>query len=295
MPDLAEAPTGFLGVLQRSNDALMDRVREEQYAVAHLLVRAGVARQLVFLHLKQDLRQRELSWSDAANPAQVTESGGRTAYGVDRHVQELLAGVRTDLDAFSGVEAHALMADGYLIARHVISDTLRLALDAPLASDPPLAWSFLAVAECLAGPVATDRIRTHLEVASWRVGKSMRTVPSLGWLWRLPVRLGFAAALLFGALAGAWALQLVLLAAAILIVALSLSGSVARAWGWSGAARRLNYGRAFLPALLLAPCFAAAVAIHLRICTRLRMRSGAIEWQAVGDPRRPTDIDRRAA
>lgn len=40
-----------------------------------------------------------------------------TSYGVDRELQKKIAGMRTDLDAFTEVEAYALMASGYRIAR----------------------------------------------------------------------------------------------------------------------------------------------------------------------------------
>ncbi|MDX2165965.1 MAG: patatin-like phospholipase family protein [Deltaproteobacteria bacterium] len=291
MADSADAPTRLFGVVQRSNDALMDRVREEQYAVAHLLERCGSVRQLVFLHLKEDLLQREITWRGGADkPAQVTDTGGRTAYGVDRHVQEALAGVRTDLDAFSGVEARALIADGYLIAQHAIPATLGAALrgsDAP-PLDASLGWCFLDMRAPLGAPLGADALGCHLRVAHRLVGKSLHTEPRLAWSQRTAVRLALAAALLVVVVGASWGLRDLLFALATLYAVVSLAIPAARACGWRRLEGRLRSARVRALGLPLAIAFSAAVAVHLRTCTAWRMRSGARAWTPVNDP---TDVD----
>jgi hypothetical protein len=80
-------------------------------------------RGLMFLHLKQELNVRPQDWVKCPDPFNPTDNcaddapaGVETRYGIDRGLQERLASIRTDLDSFNDVEAHALMASGYRMA-----------------------------------------------------------------------------------------------------------------------------------------------------------------------------------
>jgi predicted acylesterase/phospholipase RssA len=121
-----------LGVLWRSDNILQARVRETQYRELYARMRSSLLRGLMFLHLKQELNVRPQDWVRCPDPYNPTDdcadnspaSGAETGYGIDRLLQERLASIRTDLDSFHDVEAYALMASGYRMAREHFPDAL---------------------------------------------------------------------------------------------------------------------------------------------------------------------------
>lgn len=100
--------TDPLSVSTRANNVLMARVREAQYATLRRLRDAGILRALFYTHLRMGL---DPAGADGGAP------GARTSYKMRRDVQARLATLRTDLDAFSELEAAGLMASGYRAAR----------------------------------------------------------------------------------------------------------------------------------------------------------------------------------
>jgi predicted acylesterase/phospholipase RssA len=138
-----------------------DRIREEQ------LLRARSGPLLSLIHLRRGidariLRPRELESEPEAPPTELT------GFGVRRDVQRLLAGVRTDLDTFSHLEAIALALDGYRIAA---TECARPPLDAA-AGDRDESWAHPTVRPLLADP--DRRLLTHLGAARAHVGKTLR-------------------------------------------------------------------------------------------------------------------------
>jgi NTE family protein len=119
-------------------------------------------------------------------------------FHVDPRVQDLLSQMRTDLDAFTEVEACSLMLDGYLIAGAIVPRKLATEAGAaeglgdllgarPAASAEP--WGFLRMAPLLAEPSAL--LLRHLTVAKCRFLKAARLVPAmwgvLGMLAAVPL------------------------------------------------------------------------------------------------------------
>src|SRR6185503_15343191 len=111
---------GLLGVPLRSNTILQTRVREAQYHELRARQRASLLRGFMFVHLKEDLNVDPIDWIGCLDPFDASDDsrpasrrGPLTRYGIAKDVQELLSGVRTDLDSFSDVEAFALMTSGY--------------------------------------------------------------------------------------------------------------------------------------------------------------------------------------
>lgn len=175
-------PTGStLGALLREGDIQGDRMREQELlrlqgptsAVLHL--RSGLAPNVV-AHLRPD-------GTEAGAPALPSTTGG---FHVDPRVQDLLSRVRTDLDAFTEVEACSLMLDGYLIAGAVVPRKRAarpgdarglgdLVVAQPAASAEP--WGFLCMAPLLAEPSAL--LLRHLTVARCRFLKAARLVPAM--------------------------------------------------------------------------------------------------------------------
>ena len=109
-----------LAVLLRSNDALMSRVRELEYRELAVRKSAGLIRDFLFVHLKKELTVDPVDWIECDLPKESSDQEGvrpdssqATSYGIRGDYQNLLAGIRTDLDAFGELESAALMTSGY--------------------------------------------------------------------------------------------------------------------------------------------------------------------------------------
>jgi predicted acylesterase/phospholipase RssA len=171
-----ERPTpsnSLLGVPLRANSILMGRIRESQYVDVSSRTDSHALQGLFFVHLRQELIQDPITWIDGK--AKVYPSRPAvTSYGVDRGLQSSIAGIRTDLDSFSEVEAHALMASGYLMTKREFErlDAEHRAkggtgtwgdFDVGAPSRGQSAWPFLALTPLLAMPSsARDRARADL-------------------------------------------------------------------------------------------------------------------------------------
>jgi hypothetical protein len=116
-----------IGVLTRTQNVLMARVREAQYEVLSTLATNSLVRGVMFLHLKKDLEARPVDWYKCPNPSIVQPQRPLTGYDMRRDVQERLAAIRTDLDAFSDAEADAQMLGGYSMADQQFAETRRTA------------------------------------------------------------------------------------------------------------------------------------------------------------------------
>jgi predicted acylesterase/phospholipase RssA len=161
MGDLSRPSDTVIGVPLRSTSILQDRVREAEYQDLRARVENRALQGLFFIHLKKELSVVPLDWIDCKDPARVAlRSFATTDYGIDRDVQRLLAGIRTDLDSFTEVEAYALMASGYLMtegelrelqAEHERAGALGewgdFLIDAPRGR-----WPFLRLADLMRQP-----------------------------------------------------------------------------------------------------------------------------------------------
>ncbi len=146
-PNPSQSP---LGVPLRSNAILQARVREAQYHELRARRRSALLRGMMFVHLKADLAVDPVDWLDCPDRYQASDEsrpaalrGPLTSYGIDKEVQKLLSGVRTDLDSFSDVEAGALMVSGYRMTEHAFKYSPDLPGFANSADTVP--WDFLAV------------------------------------------------------------------------------------------------------------------------------------------------------
>jgi predicted acylesterase/phospholipase RssA len=146
----ARAPDGgLLAVPLRSDDVLQARLRETQLDDLLGRKRAQALQGLLFVHLTKDLDQKLITWiGGREKPAPV--SSDVTSYDIRKDVQQKLAEVRTDLDAFSECEAFALMTSGYQMTRQSLTHenlpTLVGKSPAPMTATP---WPFLAIAPAL--------------------------------------------------------------------------------------------------------------------------------------------------
>lgn len=106
------------GVLLRVTSILQDRVREAEYQDLRCRLDSRALDGLFFVHTRKELEAQPLDWITCQDPppSKPTPSN-QTSYGIDRELQEKIAAMRTDLDAFSEVEVYALIASGYRITK----------------------------------------------------------------------------------------------------------------------------------------------------------------------------------
>lgn len=189
MGDEPAASNRAFDVLVRSNSIMMDRVREEEYESAFLLAESGRIEEHLFLHMLEGQAQPSLTWiggreKENGGPGSRPRPSGPAPGGMDRAVQRRLARIRTDLDSFTEVESHALMAAGYLIG----SDRIDPGLGARLGAEPgraasrdPGRWGFLGIGPCLRDPASFPGLARQLEVASRTAFKVVALHPALKW------------------------------------------------------------------------------------------------------------------
>jgi NTE family protein len=166
-PDEARPSTRIPAVAGRSLGIYGDRVREEQLIEARV---NAATRPFGLVHLRKGITGYALSPKrTGAGPLpprpEPPPAFSGEQFAVAPAVQDYLSKVRTDLDAFSEVEAYSLMYDGYAMAGPNLGG---LSAATPAPSD----WKFRSVEAAAAS--GTDRRYTrHLKHAKQRFGKPL--------------------------------------------------------------------------------------------------------------------------
>lgn len=156
---------GTLAPLMRSNSVLMQRVRQEQYARLDTMEQSGLLKGAMFIHLKRDLDVIPVDWIGCEEPpdSSIQKGTSLTEYGVRKEVQELLAGMRTDLDSFSDVEAYALMTSGYRMTEYYLPKVEVLPIHGMGAGgEEATTWDFLTIERVTRRSKSTDTDYLHL-------------------------------------------------------------------------------------------------------------------------------------
>jgi NTE family protein len=177
-----------LEVLSRTAAVLQERVRQE--SLTHLIDAQGRGN-VAFVHLRRGLAVRELAWIIEPNgqPAEPDRIIYPTSPcpAVAPEVQKRLARIRTDLDAFTEVEAYSLELLGFLLSRQELSD-LRLTAGYPPSQAHCPNWPFFAISRWMKAP--TEDYLHQLEVARCRFGKTLLLYPSLLALSAISIGIG---------------------------------------------------------------------------------------------------------
>lgn len=122
LPEQYEPSDFRLDVAARVQDILMNKTRDSEIKIAKELSRANQIKGLSILHLKDCFKNENLKPKNQKEQPEVNKEAPCTKINLfdtlDRDVQLKLANIRTDLDAFHDLEAHALIQSGYEITSH---------------------------------------------------------------------------------------------------------------------------------------------------------------------------------
>jgi predicted acylesterase/phospholipase RssA len=183
MTEQAHLASGPLSVPLRSSHILSARVREAQLRDLVARRSASVLRGLMLVHLRKGLDRPPRDWLDSDDPYvpgdDVVPQPAHD-YGIEPEVQRRLAAIRTDLDAFSDMEAKALMWCGYRMAATEIERSVSgFPLEKPLEAPP---WKFFEVKDSLR-PQSSDhaQLLKVLDAGSRRWGKLLALYKSVRW------------------------------------------------------------------------------------------------------------------
>ncbi|WP_295444120.1 patatin-like phospholipase family protein [uncultured Thiodictyon sp.] len=168
-------------VLARTSSILQDRSRTK--GLLTLFASVG-KKNVAFFHLRQGLGVREAFWIDRdgkqAPDHIISVTTGE--FGFDPRVQDCLSRIRTDLDAFTEVEAYSLMLNGYKMSKRHL-ETLRKESDCPGVRDAKAVsgggWDFLAIEKWAQDP--TEDYLCQLHAAQAAFGKILMLSPGL-WI-----------------------------------------------------------------------------------------------------------------
>ncbi len=124
-------PNSELGVFARTNGILQERIRFSQFRDLESRKKSGVIRDYILMHFTKDLPSRVVNWKDSKDPympayedsSKDKRKPDHTNYKIKIALQEMLAGVRTDLDAFHETEAYALMYSAYQMTQKELEDS----------------------------------------------------------------------------------------------------------------------------------------------------------------------------
>jgi predicted acylesterase/phospholipase RssA len=175
---------GVLGVLLRTKDILMARVREAEYEDLVARRRSLQLRGLMYVHLTKGLGTQPVDWVYCDDPSPAPPPGGLTEFDMRKDVQRLLADIRTDLDSFSDAEAYALMLSGYRMTEYELEQR-RVLEGVPQSTEPAPNWRFMAVDDRLKTASADPKsdyqsLVKQLKVASqvafkiWRLRRGLQ-------------------------------------------------------------------------------------------------------------------------
>ena len=271
MDSQAHPSAGLVGVPLRSNSIMMSRIRQAQFRELAARQRSGRIRGLMFLHLKLDLDIELVDWIGEQSPEDPVKPNPMTNYGLPKELQGKLAGIRTDLDSFSDVEAFALMTSGYRMAKREFRKNIKGVAERP----KEVSWQFQSIvpaidpkADTYAGVLKILNVAHRSAAKIWVLSKT---------LWSAGVVLASLVALLLVLLASRYSdfpLLTVGMAGSALVatlVATLLGKTVFKILWWRETVLRSAAGVALGLVGWMIPM------LHLSVFDRLFLRRGSIE------------------
>ncbi|MEO1263649.1 MAG: patatin-like phospholipase family protein [Bacteroidota bacterium] len=232
-----------LSVLARTNNILMERVRECGFLDLKNRKDTRLVKAMSYIHLKRELEAEPKSWINCQDTVEKDSVKGKlkrekdlTSYGVRKKIQEQLSGIRTDLDSFNEVEAYALMYSAYQMTDLDYNENMKTVFKQP-ENYQSEDWDFLKVKAYVTDAKKEQSIHHLMEAAQELLFKVFKlSIP-----WRMA---GIAfGGLLFLLLAwGAWfiwnhetvILQKIAVVLTFLIIAILLVKVIARVFNYEG-------------------------------------------------------------
>ena len=142
---------GAFGPGVQAYASLLERVRSESSANLAARERNGQIRCLSQIHMRRGLDAR--TWPEAVREGQ----GERVdPGGLSPPVQAAITSMRTDMNAFSDLEAQALMATGYHLARRSLEEDLAGRLPGLMDQFQEHPWRFLPMLPVVRGAPGTE-------------------------------------------------------------------------------------------------------------------------------------------
>ncbi|HYJ88286.1 MAG TPA: patatin-like phospholipase family protein [Pyrinomonadaceae bacterium] len=212
MESQAATSRSIFGVLLRTNSIFQARIREAEYHDLKGRRRSGLLRGFMFVHLKGDLEVDPIDWIGCLDPYDASDDarppsrrGPLTSYGIAKDIQELLSGIRTDLDSFSEAEAYALMTSAYRMTEYQFKYQKCVEGFAAPAQDET--WKFLEIEKSMKGSGESyEYLKKLLEAGSslafkvWQIDPLLKTArrialvillgllaASVYWWWEAPL------------------------------------------------------------------------------------------------------------
>ena len=166
-------------VALRVGSILQDRVRTE--SLLHLT--ATNTNNVAFISLREGLGIQQIGWFDKNNiqAPDILIPPSSQDFGVDPRVQDSLSKMRTDLDAFTEVEAYSLMLDAYLMSKMELDNYKKTVNCSDIQNSVSRFsnndWAFLGIEKWMREP--TEEYLKQLKVAQLTFGKALMLLP---WL-----------------------------------------------------------------------------------------------------------------
>ena len=166
-------------VALRVGSILQDRVRTE--SLLHLT--ATNTNNVAFISLREGLGIQQIGWFDKNNiqAPDILIPPSSQDFGVDPRVQDSLSKMRTDLDAFTEVEAYSLMLDVYLMSKMELDNYKKTVncsdIQNSVSRFSNKDWAFLGIEKWMREP--TEEYLKQLKVAQLTFGKALMLLP---WL-----------------------------------------------------------------------------------------------------------------
>ena len=164
--------TGLADYARRSMDMLMERVRLASFGDLLSRRRSGLLRGLMFLHMKAGLDADPIRLPFSVESYDLQRSP-LSPSGVRKDFQKALAELRTDLDAFTPDESHALMACGYRMCHWGVRRYLMALKNEVSSPAREVTWPFDAMLEEITSTKATTPRRDEI-LADLRRGTEVR-------------------------------------------------------------------------------------------------------------------------
>ncbi len=184
MDMVKQQDTSPVSVLVRVTSVLQDRVRSE--GLLRLAASYGSSN-IAFLSLRKGLGFRKVHWVNAGEtqaPDDIIPATSLKDFDIHPDVQDSLSRMRTDLDAFTEVEAYSLMLDAYQMSRKDLEKfkdqtSCQQIKQIKTKQKPNESWKFLDAAPWMKKP--NKAYLNQLKVAQSTFGKALKCMPAL-WI-----------------------------------------------------------------------------------------------------------------